>query len=365
MELSMVIYIRGETGVKKISISELKPGMKLAKDVLLNDGKLLLLSGFAIKPRYIRKLELFNIEYVYIEEGQEVPLSEISEEKVYTEAFNSIKSVLTSVRDGKDIDVPAIKSTVNEIVHKVINNEPVFMQLTGIRDIDNYTFLHSIDVCIYSVITGKKLGLSQRELTELGIGAILHDIGKCKVPLEILMKPGKLTDDEFHVMKLHTVYGHEIINNTWGLSKRISSIACQHHEKWDGTGYPLGLGSYQIDRFSRIVTASDIYDALTADRVYRKRDLPHEAAEYIIGCSSTLLDPDIATVFIRNISVYPEGSIVVLNSGEIGSVIEADKNMSIRPKVMITANKEGPPVSKPYVIDLMKELDIFIIDLLS
>ncbi|MCX8129893.1 MAG: HD-GYP domain-containing protein [Clostridia bacterium] len=351
--------------MKKISVADLKPGMKLAKDVYLNDGKLLLLSGFVIKPRYIRKLELFNIPCVYVVEGEEVPLSEISEEKVYSEAFGTIKSVLTSVRDGKDIDVPAVKNTVTEIVHKVINNESVFMQLTGIRDIDNYTFLHSVDVCIYSLITGKNLGLSQDDLTELGIGAVLHDIGKCKVPLEILMKPGKLTDDEFHIIKLHTVYGHEIINNTPGLGKRIANIACQHHEKWDGTGYPIGLANFQIDKFSRIVTASDIYDALTADRVYRKRDLPHEAAEYILGNSSTLIDPDVASVFIKNIAIYPEGSIVILNSGEIGSVIEANKNMSIRPKVMVIARKEGPPVLEPYIIDLMKNLDIFIIDILS
>jgi len=351
--------------MKQIAVSEVKPGMKLAKDVLLNDGRLLLLSGFAVKPRYIRKMELFEIPFVYVEEGEGVPLADISEEKVYAEAFNTIKSVLTSVRDGKVLDVAAVKDTVNDIVHKVINNESVFMQLTGIRDIDNYTFLHSVDVCIYSVITGKNMGLSKDELTELGIGSVLHDIGKCKVPLEILLKPGKLNDDEFHIMKLHAIYGHEIINNTEGLSKRISNIAIQHHEKWDGSGYPLGLSNYQIDRLARIVTAADIYDALTADRVYRKKDLPHEAAEYILGNASILIDPDIAKVFIRNIAVYPEGSIVLLNTGEIGSVIESNKNMSIRPKVMVIARKEGPPILEPYKIDLLHNPSVFIIDILS
>lgn len=349
----------------KIPVSELKPGMRLAKDVYLNDGKLLLLAGFIIKSRYIRKLELFEIPYVYIHESEETPLVDISEEKVYSEAFNTIKSVMSTVREGKDLNVHVVKETVNDIVQKVINNESVFMQLTGIRDIDSYTFLHSVDVCIYSVVTGKNLGLSQTELTELGIGAVLHDIGKCKIPLEILMKPGKLTEEEFHIMKLHSVYGHEIINNTNGLSRRIANIACQHHEKWDGTGYPLGLSTYQIDKFSRIVTAADIYDALTADRVYRKRDLPHEAAEYIVGNSSILFDPEIASVFIKNIAIYPEGCIVLLNSGEIASVIEANRNMAVRPKVTVIARKEGPPVLQPYVLDLMKELDVFIIDILS
>jgi len=339
--------------------------MKLAKDVHLQDGRLLLLSGFAIKPRYIRKLELFEIPYVIVDETEEVPIEDISEEKVYAEAFNTIKCVLSAVRDGKDLDIAAVKNTVNDIVQKVINNESVFMQLTGIRDIDSYTFLHSVDVCIYSVITGKNMGFNQSELTELGIGAVLHDVGKCKVPLEILMKPGKLTDDEFHLMKLHTIYGHDIISNTPGLNKRIANIACQHHEKWDGTGYPLGLKEYQIDKFSRIITIADVYDALTADRVYKKRDLPHEAAEYVVCYSASLFDPDISRVFIRNIAVYPEGTIVLLNTGEVGCVVETNSNMSIRPKVRVIARKEGPPIFEPFVLNLMDNPHVFIIDILS
>ncbi|MCX7923026.1 MAG: HD-GYP domain-containing protein [Clostridia bacterium] len=351
--------------VIKVPVSELKPGMKLAKDVHLEDGRILLLSGFAVKQRYIRKLELFNIEHVYIEEGEAVPLEELREEKVYAEAFNTIKHVLSSVREGKELDVHAVKETVSDIVQRVINNESVFMQLTGIRDIDNYTFLHSVDVCIYSVVTGKNLGLSKTDLTELGIGAILHDIGKCKIPLEVLMKPGRLTEDEFHVMKLHTIYGHEIISNTPGLNKRVANIACQHHEKWDGTGYPVGLSNYQIDKFARIVTIADIYDALTADRVYKKKDLPHEAAEYLMCYSSVLVDPEITKLFIKNIAFYPAGSIVLLNTGEIGSVIEANKHVSIRPKIRVIARKEGPPVFEPYELDLVKNPSIFIIDILG
>lgn len=349
----------------KVPVSELRPGMRIAKDVYLPDGRLLLLSGFAIKPRYLRKLELFEVPFVFINEEEEASLDDISEEKVYAEAFNTIKTVLTAVRDGKDIDLPAVKETVNDIVQKVINNESVFMQLTGIRDIDSYTFLHSVDVCIYSVITGKNMGFSKEELTELGISAILHDIGKCKVPNEILLKPGKLSDDEFHIMKLHTIYGHEIITNTAGLNKHIANAACQHHEKWDGTGYPLGLSDYQIDKFARIITIADVYDALTADRVYKKKDLPHEAAEYVMCYSSTLFDPAIASVFIKNIAVYPEGSVVLLNTGEVGCVIEANKSLSIRPKIRIIARKEGPPIFEPYEIDLVKNPHVFIIDVLS
>mgnify|MGYP005841486587 CR=1 FL=1 len=351
--------------MKKILVSELKPGMRLAKDVLLKDGRLLLLANFVIKQRYITKLTLLGIDYVYIDENEEVPHEEIKEEKVYSEAFNSIKSVLTSVRDGKNVDVPLVKNTVNEIVHKVINNELVFMQLTGIRDIDNDTFLHSVDVCIYSVITGKIIGLSINDLTDLGISALLHDIGKCKIPLEILTKPDKLTNEEFQVMRLHTKYGYEILCNTPGLNKRIANVAWQHHERWDGNGYPSGLKNTQIDTFSRIVTAADIYDALTANRVYRRRCMPHEAAEYVMKNSSIFIDPEIANIFINNISVYPEGTVVLLNTGEVARVVECRSKNSIKPIVEVITRKEGPPVLTPYSLDLANNTGTSIIDILS
>ena len=353
--------------MKKILVTDLQSGMVLAKDVYNHeDGRLLLLKGFTMKSRYVSKLEDLGITYVYIdEEAILIAEEEVREEQIYSEAFSTIKNVLTLAREGDNIEIAPVKETVDGIVQKIINNESVFMQLTGIRDIDNYTFHHSVDVCIYSVITGKSLGLSNEELTELGMGAILHDIGKCKVPQEILLKPGRLTDDEFLVMKLHTVYGYDIIHNTGGLTKRIANIACQHHERWDGTGYPIGLKGDQIDKLARIVSVADVYDALTADRCYRKKDLPHEAAEFVIGNSGKLFDPDITKTFISSIQVYPEGCMVLLNTGEIGSVIEAEKNMSLRPKLRIIARKEGPPILAPYIVDLVSNPSIFIVDMLS
>lgn len=349
----------------KIPISELKPGMKLAKDVELVDGRLLLLAGFIIKQQYITKLDFFQIPHVYIHEDQTTPQEEISEEKIYNETFNTLKSTLTAVREGQGADVPKVKEAVNHIVKKVLENESVFMNLTGIRDIDNYTFLHSVDVCIFSVITGKKIGLSSTDLTELGTGAILHDIGKCKISQEILLKPGKLTDDEFRHMKLHAIHGYDIINNTPGLNKRIANIACQHHEKWDGSGYPLGLANFQIDKFARIVSIADVYDALTSDRVYKKKGLPHEAAEYILNHSSTLFDPELVQVFIKNIAIYPDGMIVVLSTGEIGRVTNNQKGSPFRPIVEIFSRRNGSPIFDPYEIDLSKEPGILIVDTLK
>ena len=345
-----------------LPLSQLKPGMRLAKDVILTDGRLLLLSGFIIKPLYIKKLESFNVNSVYVDEDL-IEITDIyEEEKLYNHAAATIKNIFTLVREGKSTSADVVKETVSELLQKIIENETVMLQLTGIRDIDNYTFLHSIDVCIYSVILGKRLGYGQDPLVDLGMGAILHDIGKCKVPMEILQKPAKLTDDEFKEMQLHTAYGYEIIKNAYGFNKNIANIAFQHHEKWDGTGYPSGLSGDQIDPFARIVALADVYDALTSDRVYKKKDLPHNAAEYVFKNSGKLFDPLIVEVFVNNMAVYAEGTLVLLNTGELGSVMASEGIGSSRQRINVFTNKSGPPVLSPYVLDLNQRRDIDIVE---
>lgn len=349
----------------RVPVSELKPGMKLAEDVRLQDDRLLLLAGFAIKPLYIRKLKSFNVHFVHVEEGPCEPVEEYTEEKLYREAHSTIRKVFSLVRDNKTVDFTSVKKTVSEITQMIISDENVLLQLTGVRDIDNYTFLHSVDVCIYSIILGKKLGFSREQLMTLGMGAILHDIGKCKIPLSILQKPGKLTDSEFGEMQHHTVYGAEIIKSVYGLDTKIANVAYQHHEKWDGSGYPLGIKAEAIDPFSRIVTVADIYDALTADRVYKKKVLPHVAAEFISNNASKLFDPYIVDLFISNIAIYTEGTVVLLNTGEVGIVLRTEKSSCNRQKLKIISNKSGPPVLSPYIVDLshspeMEITDIFI-----
>lgn len=350
--------------MKKVAVDNLKPGMKLAKDIILDDGRFLLLKGFTLKKRFLEKIRLYNIPYVYVEDDSE-ETEYVSEEKIYSETFHTIKNIMQAVREGSDIDVDSVKKTICQIICRIINNDSVFMNLTGIRDIDNYTYLHSVDVCIYSIIAGKNMNLPMELLNNLALGAILHDIGKCKVPLEILNKPARLTDSEYEIVKKHSEYGYEILTKTSGLNEEIAKIALNHHEHWNGNGYPRGLKGEEIDLLSRIVAIADVYDALTANRVYRKRFMPHEAAEYIIANSGTQFDPQIVNVFIQSISVYPPDIIVMLNTGEIARVLETKGPPSIRPKVMVITRKEGPPVFEPYEVDLSKNPEYNIVDIIS
>jgi len=350
--------------MRKVALEELKPGMKLAKDIVLEDGRFLLLKGFTLHKRYLDKIRLYNIPFVYVEDEVDEK-AQVSEEKIYTETFLTVKNVMQSVRLGSKIDPEVIKNTVCQIMYQIMNNDNVFMRLSGIRDIDNYTYLHSVDVCIYSIITGKNLNLPMDVLNTLALGAILHDIGKCKIPVDLLNKPGKLMDSEFELMKKHTEFGYNILSNTPGFSEEIAKIALNHHEHWNGEGYPNGLKGEEIDLLSRIVAIADVYDALTANRVYRKRFMPHQAAEYIIANSGTQFDPQLTSVFIQSITVYPADSIVMLNTGEIARVLEARGPRSIRPKVRVITRKEGPPVLEPYEIDLSKNPEYTIVDIIS
>lgn len=349
----------------KKPVSCLKPGMKLAKDVFTSDGRILLLKGFVIKPRYIQRLLAYKVDHVYVEE-ETVPVKEIEEEVIYEDVYCNIKSVMESARLDKPLDVKSLRETVYELVRQILNDDTVFMALTGIRDIDNYTFLHSVDVCIYSVITAKALGMCIDEIRELAMAAVLHDIGKCRIPLEILNKPGKLTDEEYFIMKNHSIYGMEIAQKAPGLSPRIAKIICQHHERWNGSGYPLGLRNYDIDRMARIISIADVYDALTANRVYRKRYMPHEAAEYLLSQTEQQFDPYILNTFINNIAIYPENLIVMLNTGEIARVLSSRRGiLSMRPVVSVITRKNGPPVLNPYIVDLQKNPSVFIVDIIS
>lgn len=350
--------------MQKRALNEVKPGMRLARDVVLEDGRILLLKGFTIKPRYIKKLEAYNIPYILVEDAVAEP-EEISEERVYEDAFTNIKNIMECVRYNKEADIEILRDTVNDLVHHILNDDTVFMTLTGIRDIDNYTFLHSVDVCIYTVVTSKALGMSYDEIYDMAMAAILHDVGKCKIPLSILNKPGKLTSDEFEIMKRHALYGMEIVNQMPGIDQKIGRIICQHHEKWDGSGYPMGIKSYDIELGARIISIADVYDALTANRIYRKRYMPHEAAEYLMAQNGSQFDPDLLKCFIDNIAVYPQDLIVLLNTGEVARVLPSKGIASMRPKVSVITKKDGPPIIDPYEIDLRENPTVFVVDIIS
>jgi len=234
--------------------------------------------------------------------------------------------------------------------------------LSAIRIHDDYTFGHSLNVCLLAVILGFKLGLPERLLAELAVGALLHDLGKVLIPAAILKKAGRLTDEEWLLVRRHGEQAGEILRRQWSLPPAAARIARQHHESFDGSGYPCGLAADEIDPHARIVAVADIFDAVTADRPYRGAFLPHEAYEIILGSRGAKLDPRVVDVFADSVVLYPAGSAVVLDTGEIGVVVRVLPKLPARPIVKIVYDKAGNRQTGPErLVDLTAELTRFVV----
>ena len=268
---------------------------------------------------------------------------------------------IKAIPEGLITDFPEIQKMVGEILDELLSNEDIIIQLSNIRAIDDYTLNHSINVCVYSLITALTMHFEREELLELGVGALLHDIGKIMVPDRLLNKPERLDADEYELIKDHTLRGYEILKQIDGISERSRRIALLHHERMDGKGYPTGVYGADIDEFVRIVAVVDVFDALTSDRVYREKIESHLALEYLISMSKIQFDYETVRHFVQNVAIYPIGTGVKLSSGETGVVLRVNKEFPTRPFVRVIKDSHENTLQTPKDYDLMKNLSIFII----
>lgn len=249
-----------------------------------------------------------------------------------------IDRVLKDARLGHSIDTGTAKELVTELVDSVVHNPNALMWLTHMKKRDEYTSIHSVNVCILAITFGRCLGLDRETLSVLGLGALLHDIGKMKVPLEILNKPGRLSPEEFAIMREHPVLGHAMIRHDPAIPPEALDIVLSHHEKMGGGGYPAQLEGEKILPLTRLVTIVDIYDAITSDRIYHDGMTPHDALKKIYDWMPGNFDPHLTEQFIRCIGIYPIGSLVELSAGHIGLVTSLNAHSRLRPVVMLLMN---------------------------
>lgn len=275
--------------------------------------------------------------------------------KRYQAARNVLDGVLNDVKNNQSIDVVAVEESSEALLASLEANENALACLSHIRSKDAYLLEHSVNVGILLGIFGKSLRLDEATLKELVIGGILHDIGKILVPDTILHKPGKLDGDEWEEMKRHVTYGEKILDVTAGLSDLSRSICRLHHERLDGTGYPRGLQEAQIDRFGRMAAICDVYDAVTADRVYHAGMAPDMALRKLIEWSIFHLDKSLVYDFIRCLSVYPVGSLVELSRGRAGVIIQANRRSPKHPIVRVFYSTANRLQVEPVDVDLAEK----------
>lgn len=349
--------------MRRVSLERLKDGMKLGRTIYSSEGKVLLAAGQEINERYKKKLKDLGIMYVYVEDARtkDIEIADVVSEKTRIDLNSSVKHTMWQMKKKNTlIDIKGIKEIIDGMIDELLNHKNLVINLQDMRSFDDYLYAHSVETCILSVVLGISSKLDPVKLRDLAIGALLHDVGKVKIPLEIMNKPDSLTPEEWEQMKKHTVYGFEMLRRNDELSLLSAHVAYQHHERMDSKGYPRGLQGDDILVFAKIVAIADAYDALTCDKVYRKRFLPHEAMEIIKSSAGTQFDVNLVKAFFENIALYPLGTQVELNSGEQGVVVKVEKGFSERPVVRVFADENGKEFDEPRNRNLMDELTVFI-----
>jgi len=278
--------------------------------------------------------------------------------KTYFNAVSFTEGVMNKLKAGEKVNMKVAKRVVESMVDLILSEEQLLIGMTAIKDYDEYTYHHSVNVSVLSIAIGQKIGLSRKALTELGLAALFHDIGKMEIPKEILNKPTAFTEEEWRVIKRHPYWGARTILKLKGFDRtsiRSAVVAFEHHLNFDYSGYPKVRNPIRLDFYSRVITIADQYDAMTSSRVYARVPLaPDRALSVIMERSGSQLDPVLCKFFVNMIGIYPVGSLVLLDTDEMGLIYECNPLFADRPRVMIILDSTGRKTDGA-ITDLMEK----------
>lgn len=306
-----------------------------------------------VKPEPTEKSKVNEISVQTVEREQEAFRKELKvARKVHHRTRGYIDQLLEDVRLGNSLDTDTAKQLVGEMADSISRSPNAMLWLTHMKKRDEYTSVHCMNVCILALTFGRSLGLERARLDHLGLGALLHDIGKMHVPLEILNKPGKLTDEEFDIVKTHSMSGFNLLRQKEDMPREVLDIVRSHHERINGRGYPDGLTGDLIERLVQITSIVDVYDAITSDRCYHDGIAPHDALKNMFDWAGDNFDAELVEQFIKCLGIYPIGSMVELNTGHIGIVVSASEKTRLRPIILVVIKKNGQRYDVPRLLNL-------------
>jgi len=339
-----------------ISMKYVKEGMVIGKSLYDDDLKLIIKDGIKLRKNQIDKIISLGYMGIYIadEQSDELDIQDIVREDLRNTAFKTVKEIFinkNSENDNLDYlpDISKVNDVISEIIEELLSKDVLLIDMMNLKTYDGYTFYHSVNVAIISLVIGIELGIEGERLKKLGIGALFHDIGKMFVEVNILNKKAKLTTEEFEEIKNHSRYGYEYIKGKLKLDEDIFECILQHHERYDGTGYPDKLNTEKINIFARIIIICDVYDALVSNRTYREGILPSEAIEYIMANSGIMFDPKIVKAFIKKVVPFPIGTIVKLSNGLVGIVARNYEQYGMRPSVKVIRDINNNKIDYYYI----------------
>lgn len=351
-------------------LTMVKPGMKLGKKIYNEEGITLLGEQMELTASLLQRLAEHGVDYVYIDDPltRDVVVKDSLSDETRHQAMalirRSFRGMMEDQAKRKFSPGPsfskAFRGIMDLLIQDLSENKDAMIMLTNISIMDNYLYRHSLNVCVYAVMLGMAFGYTRDELMTLGLGALLHDVGKTQIPLELLRKKERLSEAEFERIKKHTVFGFQFLKEEPNIPLLAAHCAFQHHERLDGSGYPRGLKGAEIHEFARWIGLVDSYDAMTTHRVYRGAMLPHQAMEILFTGTGTLYEKRMIELFRDKIAIYPLGLTVTLNTGETGIVVDLNANVPQRPIIRLIQDAEGGAMAAPEDIDLSKRLSLMI-----
>lgn len=327
----------------------LREGMVLAKSLYGDDGVLLLQKGQPLIQSYISHIIKCGFQGVYIFDklSEEIEIKTVIDDELRNSAVKAVRDIyVQSETSGISRSmVNSAKSLVHDLMENIIDNRDIMVNMIDLKSYNDYTYYHSVNVGVLSIVMGVAMGMNSDKLFRLGLGSLLHDIGKVFIDKNIIEKPDSLTREEFEEVKKHPRLGYDyLINAHLDFPPTALIGILQHHERVDGSGYPEGLSLDKINPLSRVIAIADVYDAMTSDRPYRPAMMPSEVMEFLMGGAGTLFDAELVYLFTRKVAAFPLGTCVLLSNGLTAIVVENYEDCCLRPRVKVVSGDDANPV---------------------
>lgn len=367
---------------KTVRLRELQPGMIIAQNVYSKNLELLIEKNTALTAELIQRLDNWRVNQVDIIAADQAPATpdlapaaagepafaarydeELRQgEVIRNESLAITRQLIDNIQAQLPLNRNLTRAIVDKLIGETVNNQRMLTTLLAVKHYDNYIFKHLLNVSVLAIMTGQCLELTQQEIHALGEAALLHDIGMTMVPREIWNKSGPLTTGERFQVQKHPIFSTDLLEQIPGVELEIRHAVYQHHEREDGSGYPKGLPGGKICLFAKIIAVADCYDAMINPRQYRPGKLPQHTIRELLQMSTTTLNREVMKVFVGRMSLYPVGSVVRLNTREIGITVTANRNAPLRPTIKVMRDATGAAPAAPAYLDLRKEKSLFIVE---
>ncbi len=354
-----------------VTSNNMEVGMQLGKSLYDSNGQVILRAGIVLTENYVRSIRRLNYNGIYVSDKQteDIKVEDVVNAEVrhaaskYTKSLfskiqeDAVKKTATSYSSQVQNSLVDLKEVMSNLINDILNSKDVIVNLIDLKTYDDYTFQHSTNVAVISLVIGVAMNLNSKKLHELGMAAILHDIGKMLIDVNTLNKTTRLTAEELVEIKSHAIRGYEYVKKNFiELPAPVYIGILQHHEKYNGQGYPSGKEKDDIHIYGRIIAIADVFDAITSKRPYHEPILPSEAYEYIMSNANEHFDKELVHIFTKKVAAYPIGLTVKLSNGLWGVVAENYSDCMMRPKIKLIGDTKN--YHKEY-IDLKNDLDVF------